>query len=175
MIWIITDTHFHHKSLIENQCRPQGYEEKIYKSLAVHIKPQDILIHLGDFCWANDELENKLFTSTIVCKKKWLILGNHDRKGISWYLSKGWDFCGHKMELDIFGLKILFSHIPQPPDSRFWDLNIHGHFHNYSVEKIKEFEPQIYRYLDHRHHLVSMENNNYQPVNLETIIKNFKK
>ncbi len=171
MIWITTDTHFHHQNLIDGGCRPKGYEEKIYKYLKEYIKPDDILIHLGDFCWTNDDLEHQLFTSTIICKKKWFILGNHDGKGISWYLSRGWDFCGHKIELDIYGRKILFSHIPQPP-SRNWDLNIHGHFHDYSEERIKEFEPEIYRYLDHRHYLISLEKINYQPVKLETIVKN---
>lgn len=172
--WIITDTHFCHRSLIDHGCRLEGYEEKIYKNIQAQIKPDDILIHLGDFCMGNDDLEHPLFTSRISCKKKWLILGNHDKKSINWYMSKGWDFCGHSMMLYIYGLKILFSHIPQQLDQTY-SLNIHGHFHDYSKENIKEFEPHIYKYLEDRHYLISMEKTKYQPIKLETIVKSFKK
>jgi calcineurin-like phosphoesterase family protein len=53
--WITADFHMGHALMAEYCGRPAGYEWKILKALANNIKPEDILIHLGDICWHDDE------------------------------------------------------------------------------------------------------------------------
>lgn len=136
----------------------------IFKNLQ-KISDSDILIHLGDICWGNN-LNWHHSLSNIKCRK-WLVLGNHDRQSKSFYLNNGWCFvCEHFM-LDIYGENILFSHKPQ--DIKLgYDLNIHGHFHNNPEER---HEPELRAIKNDKQFLIAMENNNYQPYNLESIVK----
>jgi calcineurin-like phosphoesterase family protein len=177
--WLISDTHLGHIKHIE---RPEGFSEKIIKNLKNVLKNDSILIHLGDVSFGDDESWNNQLTSLL--GKKWLILGNHDNRTLSWYASHGWDFVGESMSLKIFGKHILFSHIPMITDASFmdskgnflrysYDMNIHGHFHNFGAEKVKKKEPEIYKILNKKHYLVCLENLNYQPIKLKRIVELF--
>ncbi len=88
-IWITTDTHFNHKQLIEYG-RPEDFEDKIKKGLLNNVKPEDLLIHLGDICIGNDIENSNWFKNNLSCKT-YLIRGNHDNKSIKWYMENGWD------------------------------------------------------------------------------------
>ena len=78
--WILPDTHFGHGDM-EDWChRPKGFENKILKALGICLKPDDVLIHLGDICW-DFSWHPKLMA--IPCKK-WLVLGNHDGKSMTY-------------------------------------------------------------------------------------------
>ena len=98
--------------------------------------------------------------------KKWLVLGNHDHKSNHWYLNNGWDWVGRQFKWKYGGKYILFSHIPQP-DDRWFDINIHGHFHN-SDHRKRELE--LVAIYTNKHYLLAIENINYQPVLLTTIL-----
>ena len=106
--WVIADTHFGHEKIKQSNNRPDNFEELILENLKAKIKKDDVLIHLGDFCLKDDLYWHKRF-SEIECKK-WLILGNHDHKTMSWYLSNGWDFVCSHFTLKLFGEYILFNH-----------------------------------------------------------------
>lgn len=72
------------------------------------------------------------------------------------------------LRLEMFGKKILFTHIPV--EYGFWyDLNIHGHFHSFSVERIKEKEPKIHNILTPKHILVNIEATGFQPIKIKTL------
>jgi len=172
-IWLITDTHFGHDKM-EIYCdRPKDFSKRIVKGLEV-VEPNDILIHLGDFCIGNDEVWHRQFHQEIA-GKHWLVKGNHDNKSNSWYLRNGWDWVGAKFQDKFFGKNILFSHTPQMEDkqieSGLWisgsfDLNIHGHYHN-NNHRSKDEQVEITK----KHKLLAMEFTNYQPVLLENFIK----
>ena len=98
--------------------------------------------------------------------KKVLIRGNHDRKSANWYLDHGWDMVCDGFRLEVFGKKILFTHVPQKDDGWF-DLNIHGHFHN---SDHRSCEPEFVKLLTDKHILLSLENTDYKPVLLEKLI-----
>ena len=165
--WIITDTHFGHDKIIEYCKRPPNFENLILRNITKVVKESDLLIHLGDVCFGKDEFwHNEL--RKINCKK-WLVRGNHDSKSLAWYLSQGWDFVADTFSLDIFGGEILFSHIPVKDTGYF--LNIHGHFHNTDFHT---HEPELALLLTRKHVLLVMENNNYQPFNLKTIVEKYK-
>ncbi len=42
-----------------------------------HVKKQDVLYHLGDFCWTKQDIH--LYRNMINCKQVHLIRGNHDK------------------------------------------------------------------------------------------------
>jgi calcineurin-like phosphoesterase family protein len=103
------------------------------------------------------------------------VTGNHDKKSASWYLSHNWDMVCESFTLFAFGKRILFSHKPLPVTfSSGIDLNIHGHFHDFSLEKIQTEEPHLAEFVgDKKHFLISLEKLNYAPVKLKHIITLF--
>jgi calcineurin-like phosphoesterase family protein len=186
--WLTTDTHLGHDALVEDKCRPAGFSEKIIRALRNVLKFTDVLIHLGDVSFEREDFWNRELCS--LPGKKWLVNGNHDKRSESWYLERGWDWVGNSMTLTAFGKRILLSHAPQliegtsmipytTPDggtgthmaSFKYDLNIHGHFHDFGLEKVAEMEPHYYNLLTPRHYLISLEELNYQPIKLKRVIE----
>jgi calcineurin-like phosphoesterase family protein len=126
-----------------------------------------VLIHLGDVCFENcEEWHNKL---TQIYSKKWLIRGNHDKQSLSWYLNHGYDMVCDFFFLEMFGKKILFSHVPMKDSG--YGINIHGHFHDFSLNTVEKMEPELFRILTPKHRLISLEKYHYQPINLDYICK----
>jgi calcineurin-like phosphoesterase family protein len=165
--WIITGTHFSQETMVTKYGRNSGYESDIIKNLKEVVKNDDVIIHLGDICWENHKHWNYLFCGIFPFAKKWLVLGNHDNKSMSWYL-KCWDFVAESFTLDIYGKKIIFSHIPQPDTE--YDYNIHGHLHDNDHRKS---EPEISKILTKKHKLISIEQTNYKPLELEKLIRRY--
>jgi len=162
--WIISDTHFSHSKIHEFCNRPSNYESLIIKHMHLCIRPDDILIHLGDIAWHNENIWNRMITS-FPANKKWLMRGNHDTRSNNWYLNRGWDFIGDSMTLTIYKKIILFSHKPVPDG--YYDFNIHGHFHNIDSTR---FEPELSAALTDKHILIRLEHT-YTPITLKHIIK----
>ncbi|MFW6219610.1 MAG: metallophosphoesterase [bacterium] len=165
--WIITDTHFGNHLL-----RPEGYENKILSFIKT-IDKDDILIHLGDFCWDEDSKWVREFCNTSECKK-WFLMGNHDKKSMSWYLQHGFDFVAETITLNLYGHKIMFSHIPQR-DIGIYTINIHGHLHDFTIETIRDKDPLVYEILNDKQYLIALEYTNYQAITLSSIIKKYNK
>jgi len=164
--WIITDTHFDHESCIEWCGRPKDFEEKIIKNSEQIVKDDDVFIHIGDISFGNNEFWNKEL-ATRVKGKHWLVRGNHDSNSDTWYLRNGWDMVCDSFTLEKFGVRILFSHIPQE-DKGQYDINVHGHFHNSDHRKK---EPELNAILNDKQILIAVEYTNYSPVNLQKIIQ----
>ncbi len=161
-VWLISDTHFNHKKIIEYCGRPIDHELLLLSSMR-QIPSEDVLLHLGDICVGNDSWTHKIL-DPLVCKR-WLIKGNHDRKSNSWYLEKGWDFVGTHIRDTYFGKDILFSHIPVVDNG--YDLNIHGHFHN---SNHRPREPELVKIKNPKQHLFSVELLGYKAMTLEHFI-----
>lgn len=159
-IWITTDTHFSHKALVEYG-RPKDFELKIKKALKNCVKPDDLLVHLGDVCIGNDAENNNWFKKELGCKT-YLIRGNHDTKSINWYLNNGWDVVADRLDIEMFGKRICFTHMPVAWDGYF-DINYHGHFHDTDHRRN---EPDFNKILCGYNKLISLEKTNYQPVKL---------
>jgi len=162
--WVITDTHFNHTRMIELCGRPADFEDRILKSLGNCVQDDDVLIHLGDICWGDDEKWHGILNST-VRGKKWLIRGNHDSKSSSWYLDHGWDFVGSLMAMEVFGHSIAFSH--KPTKDIGYSINIHGHFHNTDH---RNHEPELVAIKNEKQMLIALEWVDYQTQKLKTLI-----
>lgn len=163
--WLLTDPHLGHRRMQEQEyCqRPEGFEQLILGNVQKLVRPQDVLISLGDFCIYRDEYWHQEFMA-VCAGKRWFIRGNHDRKSNSWYLSHGWDFVADEMTLNIFGKRVALSHRPITAHDDF-DINIHGHFHN------TEREPG--GGITEKHRLIFIEHT-YTPVNLRAIVEGSK-
>jgi len=156
-IWLVTDTHFGHRNLIKYG-RPEDFEQKIVKGLNECVKPEDTLIHLGDY-----ELGNPIYMGNWGCSRV-LIRGNHDSKSDSFYIKQGFTSVCSAMMLQKYGKLIYLTHIPR----KLWDgvdLCIFGHFHGAShrLDELEGFQGGKYYEL-------ALENTNYQPMTLESII-----
>lgn len=163
-IWITTDTHFGHEKVKEYCGRPDGFEALILDNLKNMVNKSDILLHLGDFAFGN--LQHWLKEFQLIECRKWLIVGNHDKKSISYYLRNGFDFVAHSFEFEHMGQKILFSHKPLPDND--YDINIHGHFHNSNHHR---HEPELLAIKNPRHCLLAIEHNDYKPFLLKDVIE----
>ena len=88
-IWLTSDTHFGHKNIVKgcsdwpdtSRCREfntlHRHNAILVNSINAYVKPDDILIHLGD--WSFGGINNiEKFRSQIICQNIHLILGNHD-------------------------------------------------------------------------------------------------
>lgn len=167
--FVTSDMHLGHSELTHDGFRPNGCSDLILKRMGMLLGPSDILIDLGDVCWRDyDYWFERL--KHIECIK-WLVKGNHDKKSVSWYMDRGYSMvCDHGFGMEIFGKKIFFSHYPVKEDGWF-DLNIHGHFHNFGLDRVKEMEPHYYEILTPKHSLVSLEAMKYEPVKLQRIVE----
>jgi len=158
-MWVITDTHFGHAKMIPYCGRPEDFSEIILFNLN-KIPDDDILIHLGDICMGDAVYWHEKLSSFKF--KKILVLGNHDKKGISWYYDHGWDFVCNSFTIRFMGKNLLFSHEPLSiVDNNF---NIHGHFHNTLHHE------DMFGSLTKNHICLSIEDTNYQPVRLNDLI-----
>jgi calcineurin-like phosphoesterase family protein len=161
-IWLTTDTHFGHDKLVD-WGRPNDFTDKTIKGYDTYIKPEDTLIHLGDYELGNPIDMSKWGRSRI------LIRGNHDRKSEGYYLDCGFTSVCNAMVLTKYGLNMYLTHIPR----ELWDsidLCIHGHFHGNS-HRMGEHEG----FYGEKYYEVALEKTNYQPITLENAISNWKK
>ena len=165
MIYVISDTHFHHEKIKAYCGRPEDYEEQIYKNLNKLTK-KDILIHLGDITWGH-ELEIAHYFRDLPCRVI-LAKGNHDSKPCEWYINNGFDFAARKFNMKYRGVKICFSHRPAGWDGD-WELNICGHLHNLTHKAGESVvDPSFVK-------VISLELMGYKPFQLNELIKEFKK
>ena len=151
--WVISDTHYEHDKLVDICSRPKDFSTKILANIARMVRPDDILIHLGDVTWGKIP---KMPCKTILVK------GNHDKQKYRYYMNRGFDFACESFSLVYGGVDIVFTH--KPLIFHEHDLNIHGHLHN--VAKIESVCP---------HYLVALEYTQYQPILLDRIIAVYKK
>jgi len=129
------------------------------------VRPQDVIIILGDFIWtggAADLIKEyiKLFNGRMI-----LVMGNHDKKGYSWYMNNGVQFVCDRFAWEFNGKRILFIHDPANVSSeelQKYNYIIHGHHHQNS--------PLVYTHKGVTHVNLSVENLKYEPINLVTLL-----
>ena len=164
MNYYSSDLHLGHKNILKYRTQFKSLEEHedtiINKILS--LGKRDILYILGDFifdCPKYEEYIEKI--SKKKCRIK-LVMGNHD----SLRLHKEDLF---EIQLPLFSLKNMWvSHCPiHPQELRGRQLNIHGHLHGDVVEK------EIYNgyFKDERYFNVNLDNNNFEFVKHDDIIK----
>jgi len=155
--WVIADTHWGHKKLIEEKLRPADYEARIFDRWLQMIRYEDMVIHLGDVMLpdTNKDTWSRLWSLPGV---KILVRGNHDKRSTSWYMERGFAFACDAFELG----GILFTHEPRVNVPEYVNYNVHGHLH---AGVHREFESGP------KHRLVSLEESGYAPVSVEKLVR----
>ena len=156
-VFVISDTHFNHTNIIKYCNRPFSSVEEMNNTIIDNwnkvVKPEDYVIHCGDFCLGKIEV-----LKDIVHKlngHKILVKGNHDHNTNTQYKDAGFEqVYGEKVIFSIKGRNICFSHHKQ--DTPY--LNLYGHVHD---------KPED----DDTHICVCVELHNYTPVLLDNLIK----
>lgn len=126
-VYIATDWHLYKKS--NNK---KGFVESpmfigICKAVKATVKPNDVLIFLGDLVDGEfsdtRKLKSMMKFKFGYIKNKIILRGNNDLFSDHFYEECGFAKCANSFAWN----NILFSHIPQKSS---YDKNIHGHLHN---------------------------------------------
>lgn len=168
--WLVTDTHLGHDMLVTRGYRPATFEDQLLANLRV-IPEGDILIHLGDVCFGNEQYNHHRLLDNVAAKTKVLVRGNHDKKSDTWYHAHGWDMVVKEMWIERFGYDIVFTHEPADLKLRYggWETlrNIHGHTHGGAALGDGHRMPDVAHYYDYRYHVeLALELTDYRPVKL---------
>ena len=152
--WIIADTHWYHDRIASLCGRPVNHTELSIKNCQEMIGKDDILYHIGDVIFYRLDLLAPILSS--IPGRKVLVSGNHDMKRAGWYIKQGFsDVCSA-----IFIRGCLLSHKPLTEIPGWAQYNVFGHVHN---------SPWIQT--DPRQIKFSLEEENYKPVQLNTLLQ----
>ena len=163
-IWLITDTHFNHKHIIEYENRPVNFKELIIENCKKMIKEEDVLIHLGDVIFSKPSELTEILEQ--IPGFKILVRGNHDVKKKKWFLDHGFDLV---VDALYHPNGVIYSHEPFDIFGRA-DYNIHGHFHR-AVRTESDRTAKGYDFYTKNHAYLSVEEENYKPITLIDFIK----
>jgi calcineurin-like phosphoesterase family protein len=160
--YLIADTHFGHKKILQYENRPfssvQEMDKTIIKNWNNTVTGDDTVIVVGDVSFYGKEETTKIIKR--LKGKKILTLGNHDKWSIDYWMDVGFDeVYKHKI---IYQDWFVISHIPphyyNDTTPYFY---IYGHVHS----------AEMYPTVTKQTACVSVERWNYTPVNLEEIIR----
>ena len=168
-LYLISDTHFNHSRVLEftttdgKLLRPgfrnvQEMNELIIYNWNKTVRPDDIIIHLGDLVMGGFSSLASIMPR--LNGKKILILGNHDYEAAD-YIPYFGKVCS-MMKLTDFSIPLYLSHCPLNEASLYSDrvgngLNLHGHIHDLKLDS------SLYCNL-------CVEHTNYKPIHIEDII-----
>lgn len=135
-VYVISDTHFNHRNIIDYTTRINyldskdivAMEEMIVERWNSVVTENDIVYHLGDFGFGGKEMFTRLVGR--LKGRIRLLLGNHDpKKSQRWYLDAGFD---RVYEFPfILDKWFIMSHAPIPYLTEVMPyINIHGHTHD---------------------------------------------
>ena len=167
-IFLISDTHFNHKNIIEYENRPFDSVDTMNRTIINNwnstVSPNDVVIHLGDVGLGNEANLKEIIP--LLNGYKILIRGNHDRKSDNFFHECGFQDIYHTymMQYNRFDINkiIYFSHIPEsrPGDGQKYDLHFFGHVHT------KGDYPNVCS----NGACLCVERWNYTPVNLDELV-----
>lgn len=168
-IYLISDTHFAHKNIMEYENRPFkdliDMREKMILNWNMIVKPDDTVIHLGDFGMCNKEVATEILMR--LNGHKIIVKGNHDNHGEQWFLDAGFEAVHKYLILHEGSEVILLTHqpykIPEEYKGRY-SLHMYGHVHG------KGNEPGLYPTVALNGACMCVERWNYRPVLLDEVI-----
>jgi calcineurin-like phosphoesterase family protein len=150
-IWFISDTHFGHAAIIAFGQRPfadtEEMDEALIERWTAHVKPSDLIYHLGDIAWTRAGL--RLFAELPGTKR--LIIGNHDD-------GKACAPMVQKLELvrDFDDGAFVATHMPKRIEPGRLQINVHGHVHLGDLD-------------DPRYVNICVERTDYRPLHIDEL------
>ena len=181
--WFTADLHLLHGEILDEQRRPfaslDEMNGRLVEAIDREVRPDDRLYILGDLAWRGRFDRALELVSSLRCRHKHLLLGNHDRafRG-KWEDSGLFEWCGDYLELPVAGFgyerlePIVLCHYPfmswirsshnSDPGASI-ALHLHGHVHSDGAYNMQMRDQGIYRYD------VGVDANGYAPVSLDMI------
>ena len=161
--YIISDTHWSHKSIISFCDRPIDFDQKIINQWQATVLPKDIIYHLGDVTWGSQGQLQQIMNG--LPGTKILVRGNHDKNhSNNWFIQAGFAAVVEKVQIS----GVILSHIPAILNKEEIDygiINIHGHFHNNDPKK---WEQKLKNRITSNHFLIILEDIEYRPISLQS-------
>jgi calcineurin-like phosphoesterase family protein len=181
MIHFLSDPHFGHTRILEFEPRRrevlgatiEEHDEALLKRINSRVRPEDVLIITGDFSmdsWIRH------YRDKIACRTVHLVLGNHDKKSVTYYYSCGFQMVCTEKVMKIANEYVRIRH--HPYRKPWWrtafpwqwkekdrikrprDLGgflLHGHTHSHGAR------------INGRQINVGVDFNNYYPVSMREI------
>ena len=155
--WFTGDTHFNHENIIKYCNRPfdsiYHMNETIIKNWNERVKDEDIVFHLGDFCFKEkDDIKPQDWIDRLNGNMI-LIKGNHDNNNSVKTII-------NSMIIELGGKTWWLEHHPFNSDHKY---NLCGHVHN--LWQTMSVGSQIY-------YNCGVDANDFRPVNIQEIMKN---
>ena len=172
-VYLISDTHFNHSNMKTYCYRPSNFTELLIKNWQQTVKPDDLIVHLGDVFIGPSAGWKEIYPQ--LTGRKFLVRGNHDRNhSCTWWMENGFDFACD-------GFKFRHAWLTHEPATNLpegTELNIHGHLHNIWHGFHKNSEPgssehETFRYQKLHNpwqRLFSCEYSGYLPVEYEKFV-----
>jgi calcineurin-like phosphoesterase family protein len=173
--YLISDTHFNHAKIATYCDRPTDFTERLIKNCIQTVKPEDLVICLGDVFIGPPTSWNEIWPRLT---GSWvLVRGNHDRNhSHNWWMTHGFVFSCDSM---IFR-HCWLTHEPARILPAHADINIHGHLHNiwhgFHPEDPKDYSPDQKtaqsekRLQEPWQRLFAIEYTNYRPVDFDKFV-----
>lgn len=163
--YLISDTHLNHDNVATYCKRSADFTELIRKNWNNTVKPEDVVIHLGDVGigdWKKFDIEG-------LTGRKILIRGNHDRQhSCQWWMNHGFDAC---LDAMIYR-NCWLTHEPATTLPEGTTLNIHGHLHNIFDGFHPDTTVPVTSLFNPWQRLFAVEYTKYSPVNFEKFVGN---
>ena len=172
--YIVSDTHLNHDNIATYCDRPPNFTELIDRNVKQIVKPEDLVIHVGDIGVGKSEGYMDMVAQW---PGRWILVrGNHDGKSCQWYMEHGFDFACDAM----IYRGVWITHKPSDILPAGCSVNLHGHLHNVwdgFCDNDPERENDIFsqcsksgRLPQPWHRLFAIEYTNYMPVDFDKFI-----
>lgn len=174
-VFFTSDTHFFHENIIRFCARPFANIEEMNETLIANwnsvVGPDDIVFHLGDFCYGGSAEWSKILNS--LNGKIYLIMGNHDMKNLRQGYYSRFEDVKQQMVITIDGNTIYLNHYPflcfsGSYKDTVWQL--FGHIHSRGAQSSGLDAPRL-QYLYPNQYDVGVDNNNFTPVSYAQVKK----
>lgn len=165
-VYLISDTHFNHARIATYCDRPPDFTERIIRNWRHTVRPEDLVIHLGDVFIGGVAGWREVYPQ--LTGRKILVRGNHDRqRSPTWWMENGFDAVNDGM---VFR-GVWLTHEPATSRAGGCDLNVHGHLHNIW----HGFHPEEYNQRQIKLHqdwqrLFAIEYTDYRPVEFDKFL-----
>ena len=159
-VFVISDHHFYHENIIKYCNRPfNSLREMNYTMIEKWnsvVSENDTVLHLGDFSFGDKRIVSRVRKH--LNGKIYMVKGNHDKHGVSWYNNVGITMFKKPFMIDNF----LFSHAKKT-DIKPDVIGIHGHSHNHlPLLTENKWKNKWYN--------VSVENLDYTPIKIKDLL-----
>lgn len=179
-VFFTSDTHFGHNGIINCTHRPFKNADEMDETLIAlwnqTVGPNDIVFHLGDFCWNGSQKWVEILKR--LNGVKYLIVGNHDLKRLKGNVLQYFEDVKFQTVLQLDDWNVWLNHYPFLCYGGAWNKNrkvaqAFGHVH---YEPLSQgLDVDRLQYLFPAQYDVGVDNNGYAPISWTELKSKFEK